>query len=212
MKRLFFALVVCGIFKICAQTPTAGDLVKIHSVSNAEMNAIVSPEEGSLIFNTDARTLYEFNGTDWNKFIDAPSRTVILNASGGSLPTATNTFFNLPLDATDIQYINSNYFNVTGTSKVTILKQGNYMISGEISTTNMPSGDTKFILAVFINGIRRGYLSRGFASLPGQDFWGTTGVLMYALNANDVVGIQYVLNAGGTTLNANFSNIGITKL
>ncbi|WP_442267604.1 hypothetical protein ACSIGC_08015 [Tenacibaculum sp. ZS6-P6] len=80
-------------------------------------------------------------------------------------------------------------YNVTGTGEVTILKKGNYLISGELSTTNMPSGDIKFILAVFINGVRQGYLSRGFASIPNQDFWGTTGTLMYPLNDNDIINI-----------------------
>ena len=75
----------------------------------------------------------------------------------------------------------------------------------------MPSGNTKFIWGLFTNGARHGYLSIGSSSLPSRDFWGTTGVIMYALNANDAVSIEYVLNAGGT-LNANFSNIGITKL
>lgn len=214
MKIINSVVLFCLLsFNAFSQAPTANDLVKIHSVTTLEMNAINLPMEGSLVFNTDENTTYEYNGANWNRFTtNEESKTVVLNGDGGSLPTQTNTFFDLPVDASNIQYINSTYFNVTNIGEITILEQGNYLISGEISTTNMPSGNTKYILALFINGVRSGYLSRGVANLPSQDYWGTTGVIMYSLAANDLVSIQYVINANGATLNANFSNIGITKL
>jgi len=212
MKQVLFALIFILGFGAYSQAPLADELVKIHSVSNAQMNAIVNPIEGTLIFNTDDRTCYYYDGVAWKTVNEPTSKTVILNRDGGSLPNATNTFFNLPVDASHIQTIDNTLYNVSGTAQITILEAGNYLLSGEISTTNMPSGDVKFILGVFINGTRRGYLSRGSVNLPSRDFWGTTGTLMYALQENDVVSIRYVLNAGGTPLNANFSNIGITKI
>ena len=78
----------------------------------------------------------------------------------------------------------------------------------------MPAGDTKYILALFIDGQRKGYLSRGFIRLQVQAFWGTTGIIMYRVEKDDIITIEYVINLGATdpTLNANFLNIGITKL
>ena len=174
----------------------------------------IDPLENDVWFdNTDVDNLITkiWDGSSW-KHIEVESKNVILNRTGGALPTATDTYFDLPVDATHIQSINTTYYNVIGPGEIKILKKGNYLISGGISTNNMPSGNTKFILGIFINGVGRGYLSRGFASLPNQDFWGTTGVIMYSLNENDVVKIRYVINAGGATLTATYLNIGITKL
>ncbi|QWX83608.1 hypothetical protein H0I23_14290 [Cellulophaga sp. HaHaR_3_176] len=212
MKNIFYSLIVLFYSNSVSSQVTEGLLVNIHSVTEAEMNAL-EPNSGSLVYNTTDTSIYVYGAGAWVRVnSEAESKTVILNRDGGNLPTATNTFFDLPVDARHVQNINTSYFNVSGTGEITILQDGNYLISGELSTTNMPSGSTKFILAVFINGARRGYLSRGFASLPNQDYWGTTGVLMYQLNANDIISIQYVINAEDSTLSANFSNIGITKL
>jgi len=187
-------------------------LVNIHSVTDSEMNNL-TPNSGALVYNTTDTAIYVYDTDTWIKVnSETESQTVILDRIGGDLPTRTNFFFDLPIDATHIQSLDAAYYNVSGTGEITILQDGNYLISSELSTTNMPSGSTKFILAVFINGVRRGYLSRGFASLPNQDFWGTTGTFMYQLNANDSINIQYVINAGGATLSADFLNIGITKL
>ncbi|WBX78003.1 hypothetical protein PG911_07035 [Tenacibaculum ovolyticum] len=180
--------------------------------------APLSPLENDIWFDTNnTPTLTKiWDDIDGWKMLIAPStesKTVILNRnSSTNLNTGTNTFYDLPLNTPQIQFINTSYYSVVENSEIKVLHDGNYLISGEISVTNMPSGDTKFILGVFINGIRRGYLSRGFTSFPSQDYWGTTGTLMYALNQNDLVNVRYVINAGGTTLNSNLLNIGITKL
>ncbi|WP_111710197.1 hypothetical protein [Lutibacter citreus] len=155
--------------------------------------------------------------TKWNIIESHESKTVILNSSTQkSLIAASNTFYTLPLTTSNVQTINSNYFEVSNSgpgSSIKILKDGNYLISGEISVTNMPSGGTKFILGVMLNSdsARIGYLSRGFASLPSKDYWGTTGTLMYKLKAGSVIKIRYVLNGSGT-INSDFLNIGITKI
>lgn len=213
MKHIIVIILLSFCLSSLAQTPAADELIQVHNVaSTTEMNSIVNPIEGSFVYNKSDNSMYIRTDTQWVKLAAPVSETIILNANGGSLPTQTNTFFDLPLTSSNLVVNNTDLYNVTGTSEITILKSGNYLISGELSTTNMPSGDTKYILAAFVNNVRVGYLSRGFASLPNTDFWGTTGILMYQLKANDVVKIRYVLNAGGQTLNANFSNIGITKI
>ena len=54
---------------------------------------------------------------------------------------------------------------------------------------------------------------RGNVNFPsGTNEWGTSGVLVFSFNANDVVSLRYVLNNSGTSLNARYFNIGIVKL
>ena len=201
------------------------------TTSNAEP---VNPLENDVWFdNTDATNvitkIYDHKNLTW-KSIEIESKTLILNRRFAPLPTNGNTFIPLPLRITDIENINSTYYEVTDLPlappgappvgcQITILETGNYLISGEISVINMPLGDTKYILALFINGARKSYLSRGFATIPGLPggptaFWGTTGIIMYRLTINDIITIEYVINLGATdpTLNANLLNIGITKI
>lgn len=65
MKNLLLPFFVCCVNFINAQAPTAGDLIKIHNITDAEMNAIVNPEEGSYAYNTTNKAMYFYNGADW---------------------------------------------------------------------------------------------------------------------------------------------------
>ena len=79
----------------------------------------------------------------------------------------------------------------------------------------MPAGDTKYELAILMNGNEAGYLSQGYASIPNitdEMGIGITGALMYVLAAEDKINIQYILDANVINLNAPFLKIGITKL
>ena len=64
-----------------AQTPQSDELVKIHSVTTVEMNAIVNPEEGSFAFNTDDKHMYQFDGTTWQKLLQSKSRVKSLTSN-----------------------------------------------------------------------------------------------------------------------------------
>ena len=79
----------------------------------------------------------------------------------------------------------------------------------------MPAGDTKYELAILMNGNEAGYLSQGYASIPNitdEMGIGITGALMYVLAAEDKINIQYILDTNVINLNAPFLKIGITKL
>ena len=58
--------------------PLNDELVVLHSATIAEMNAIVSPVQGSLIFNTDDNEVYERNDTGWNRISSDGSETKIV--------------------------------------------------------------------------------------------------------------------------------------
>ena len=194
------------------------------TTSNAEP---ANPLENDVWFDITNTTnvitkIYDHKNLIW-KSIEIESKTLILNRNFTDLPTNVDQFFPLPLRTTDIVNINSTYYEVTDLpinnatdpvgSEIEILETGNYLISGEISVINMPLGDTKYILALFINGVRKSYLSRGWVRLQGQAFWGTTGIIMYRLEKNDIITIEYVIKLGANVvLNGNYINIGITKL
>ena len=58
--------------------PLNDELIVLHHASTTEMNAIVSPLEGSLIFNTDDNEVYERNATAWNRISSDGSETKII--------------------------------------------------------------------------------------------------------------------------------------
>lgn len=228
-NKKHFPLLICFL-NICyfsyAQEVRAidnkGTIINVrNNTVKTSNNAPTNPLEGDVwIDDTQPDNLitYIWDLTDWSIIEADESKTVILNTQDNrSLTAATDDFFVLPLAVADIQTINNNYFEVSnyGTtgSSIKILKDGNYLISGEISVTNMPSGVAKFILGVFLNSTngRIGYLSRGFSNLPSSEYWGTTGTLMYNFKADDFILIQYVLN-GTSPINSDYLNIGITKL
>ncbi|MDN3205826.1 hypothetical protein [Algoriphagus sediminis] len=211
MRKLLFLLLFVPL-AVKAQTPEAGELFQIRSVTTSEMNNIDSPVEGTFIYNSDEKVIFFFDGNSWKP--NRVSSTIILNREGGNniLPTATNTYFDFPINSSHVQVNQGSTYSVTGNGEIRINEDGIYQLSASLSTSNLPAGNTKFILGVFLNGTLIGYLSRGFVTLPGRDFWGASGTLSYVLSAEDRVRFRYVLNAGGATLNAVFVNASITKL
>jgi len=69
-------LMLCSIYVYAA--PLSDELVVLHNTTTAEMNAIVSPIEGSLVFNTDDKEIYERNATAWNRISSDGSETKIV--------------------------------------------------------------------------------------------------------------------------------------
>ena len=62
-QRLYVSILLLLVVALAkAQTPNGEELVKIHSVSATEMDAILNPIEGSFAFNTNDRHMYQFDG------------------------------------------------------------------------------------------------------------------------------------------------------
>jgi len=81
MKKLYIVFHVLLLCQAEAVTPSSDILVKLHSVTTSEMNAIVSPVTGSLVFNTDDKEVYERNATDWKRMISDGSETHMVSGS-----------------------------------------------------------------------------------------------------------------------------------
>ncbi|MEM9077955.1 MAG: hypothetical protein AAGC43_12995 [Bacteroidota bacterium] len=197
------------------QAPATGDLIKVHNASQTEMNGLTGAEDGMLIFNEDTGQINFFSGSSWV----APSnesKTLVLNrASGGNnniIVNSTNTYYDFPVNASHELSNTGGIYQTLGNGRIRVNQTGTYFMSAAFSVRDMPAGDTKYIIGLFINGALRGYLTRGFASLPNQDWWGTSGTIIYPLQANDEVRFRYVVNNNGNALDAVFINVGITQL
>ncbi|UII76410.1 hypothetical protein LV716_01080 [Flagellimonas sp. HMM57] len=214
LGNLFF-LLLGGLTYSWSQAPNAGELVKVHNANQTEINDISGAEDGMLIFNEDTGQINFFSGSNWV----APSserKTLVLNrASNGNnnlIVNSTNTYYDFPVNVTHELSNTGGVYQTLGNGRIRVNQTGTYFMSASFSVRDMPSGDTKYIIGIFINGTLRGYLTRGFASLPNQDWWGTSGTIIYPLRANDEVRFRYVVNNNGNPLDAVFVNIGITQL
>lgn len=90
MKKLLYIVLLLVIKVTWAQAPTANELVSIHSATLAEINAMASPIEGSLIYNTNDKFLYQYNGTIWQKLTPEGNETKIV-ANGNVSISGTGT-------------------------------------------------------------------------------------------------------------------------
>ncbi|RXG24462.1 hypothetical protein [Leeuwenhoekiella aequorea] len=196
---------------------TVGALVPPR-MTDAQMRAISSPLDGSIVYNKDISSLFLFSSGNWNDLDrnDLPSlvlRKVFTDTTNTVVQTQTNTYAKFPLNSGDIENQDKLYFNIVSDGTFKILQGGNYMISAGFSVTNLPSGDKKYIIGVYRNNTLVGYLVRGNVNFPsGTNEWGTSGVLVFKLNAGDVLDLRYVLNNNGNKLAAKFFNIGVIKL
>ncbi|MEZ7494440.1 hypothetical protein QO206_03020 [Leeuwenhoekiella aequorea] len=196
---------------------TVGALVPPR-MTDAQMRAIPSPLDGSIVFNKDISSLFLFSSGNWNDLDrnDLPSlvlRKVFTDTTNTVVQTQTNTYAKFPLNSGDIENQDKLYFNLVSDGTFKILQGGNYMISAGFSVTNLPSGDKKYIIGVYREDVLIGYLVRGNVNFPsGTNEWGTSGVLVFKFNAGDKVDLRYVLNNNGNKLAAKFFNIGVIKL
>ncbi|MDA0178593.1 MULTISPECIES: hypothetical protein [Mesoflavibacter] len=218
----FFSTFTLSQVGINTSNPDDGSVLQIDSTTGAfvpprmtttQMNAIPTPLEGAMVYNTTTNAYYVFKNNNWTP---QSNRTLIVNrefpTNNNAILTPNNTYVDFPIGNANTISNNTDLYNVTANGTISINQAGNYLFTASLSSPNMPNGNTKYILALFINNTLVGYLNRGVATLQSTDYWGTSGAIMYPVNANDVIKIRYVINNNGTTIDAKFANIGVTKL
>ncbi len=87
---LLISFFMSGTYLTNAQVPKNDELVALHIVSSSEMNAITSPVQGSLIFNSDDNEVYQFNGTLWDRISSTGNETKIIEGDDITI-TGTGT-------------------------------------------------------------------------------------------------------------------------
>lgn len=200
--------------------PDDGSAFEIESTSGAfvpprmtaaQMNAIPSPLNGAMVYNTDTSSYYIYSDSSWKTISNS---SIVLNRSGGTVSTANNTYYDFPLGTSHILAGTGDpsVYTVLSNGTLRIEEAGIFVMTASFSVTNLPSGNHKYIIAVELNGNLIGYLTRGFVDMSGTDYFGTSGTLMYYLGVNDQITFRYVLNNNGNTVSARFFNIGVTKM
>lgn len=227
LSLLFLFFVTCTFAQvgIGTTTPSQSAILQLDStdkaflpprMTDAQMLAIPSPLNGSMVFNTTYNAMFVRTSNGWKNFFETSNASVVLNkvfASGNSsVSTSNNTYTNFPLTSSDVIAIDNANYAVTGNGRIKVTEAGIYMVTASFSVVNMPAGARKYVIGIYQNNALVGYISRGSANLDTVDEWGTSGSLSISANANDVVDIRYVLNNSGTSLEAKIFNIGITKL
>lgn len=198
---------------------TIGALVPPR-MTETQMLAISSPLDGSIVYNSTSSSLFLFSSGTWNDLTRPDLPAVVLRKDYEASPdnnvvnTATNTYYPFPLNTPELESIDNSFFQVVSNGTIKILQDGNYMISAGFAVSDLPSGDKKYIIGVYKGGNLIGYLVRGNVNFPSGSIneWGTSGVLVYSLKANDQIRLSYVLNNNNVNLDARFFNIGIVKL
>lgn len=213
---------------IGTETPDASSILELQStegglllprMTTAERDLIASPAEGLTIYNTTTKGL-EIYTDSWNSLTaedgGTPSLTMYRNLNGAANSiTSSNggsSFTQFPLGTTETTETDSEYFNVIGNGQVEILKTGSYLINASFSVRDLRSGSSKYILAVFIDNTRIGYMARGFAASTSQDYFGVSGTFQYHFTAGDVVNIKYLIDNGSNNLRGDLLHIGMIKL
>ncbi len=185
-------------------------------MTDAQMLAIVSPLNGSMVYNTTFNAMFVRTAGGWKNFFETSNPSVVLNkvfaAGNTQIATHNNSYYNFPLLASDALSIDNTQFSIPSAGRIKVNEAGVYMVTASFSVANMPPGTKKYIIGLYQNGNLVGYLSRGTATLDATDEWGTSGSLSVSAAANDQLELKYVLNNSGTPLEAKIFNIGITKL
>ncbi len=82
MKKTTISLFTLSMIFVLNAAPLSDELIVLQHATTAEMNAIASPTQGSLIFNTDDNEVYERNATTWKRISADGSETKIVDGNG----------------------------------------------------------------------------------------------------------------------------------
>ena len=186
-------------------------------MTTAQMEAIPTPLDGALVFNTTANNWYIRTEGVWQPFLRTETPSAILNrgsVSGGIVLTNDDTMTSFPVNENHVLSAGAGFYKLSANhGEVQVLKSGTYLISAGLSTTNMPVGNRNYRIEVSINGTNPLIITDGAVNLPNSDYWGTSGNIVLLLTAGDVINVQYILKgATSGTANAAFFNIGVSKL
>ncbi len=211
---------------IGVEVPNASSILELKSsdkglllprLTTAERDLIASPAEGLTIYNTTTQSLEVYTDS-WKRLTaeeeGTPSLTMYRNLAGTSIPTTSDSgnFDPFPLGTSHVTDIDTDYFEVVSEGKIKILRAGTYLINASWATRGLESGSTKYIFAIFKNGTRTGYMTRGFADLPNDDYFGASGTFQHVFAANDIVDIGYYIANTAITVPGDLMHIGIVKL
>src|SRR5690606_31484441 len=122
---------------------TTGALVPPR-MTNAEMNAIQNPLEGSIVYNTNFSALFMYSSDTWNNITRPDLPSIVLSKDWGQnndnnlVQTHLNTYYKFPLTQDEELSNEPNFFEVTSAGTIKIKRKGNYMITAGFSVNELP--------------------------------------------------------------------------
>ena len=221
---------------INTETPDPSSILDLNSddsglllprLNDLQRDAIADPATGLMIFNTDKNGIELNTGTsaapNWNLLASTEgSKTLTLYRDlgvGSNNITGDGSFVNFPLGTSNITEIDNDFFTVLSNGKIRLEQEGSYQINASWAVQNLSSGTNgtrKYIFAVFRGAERLGYLTRGFAAIPGPasntEYFGASGSFQFFFEAGDVIDIQYWIDNSGSPLDGDLLHIGLKKL
>lgn len=217
MKHLYILLkvfvLVFFVNQVNSQTPEGDLLVKLHEVTTANMNSIVDPPTGSLVYNTDEQSLFVHTGTIWANTktkIEAGDGVTISGLGTDSSPYRINTIKSTLTANSDGTYTFSNGID----SDVIITSSGGGNVplvtsadSNGTCVSQFEANETKDVViqGEYFDGDTR-------VNISGQTVNSVTVSSSTELTANVTAGntpgdydIQVITNGGTGTLTNGFS-------
>lgn len=185
-------------------------------MDKVQMEAITDVLDGAVVFNTTDQNWYIRIDGRWTPYSYNETPSVILNKENESI-TLTYQPLHIPLNSTHVLNNSPGYYEVAGSdtnlknATIKVLREGLYLVTAGMSTTNLPVGPRKYKVLLYVNGALASYLTSGYVNLSASDYWGTSGNSPVLLKAHDIVEIKYILDGTGQ-INGKFFNIGISKL
>lgn len=82
MKKVTFLILLTSLQFSTLYALAADELMEIHKVTSTEMNSIIAPQAGSLVYSTTEDTLYFYTGTAWKRLRSTGTETIINAGSG----------------------------------------------------------------------------------------------------------------------------------
>ena len=185
-------------------------------MSSEQMHSITEVLDGAIVFNSSERNWDIRIDGQWIPYTYHDTPSIILNKENGTLQQTFEPL-HIPLNSSNVLQNSDGYYEVVETAfnvqngTIRILRDGLYLVTAGMSTTNLPTGAKKYKVLLYVNGALVSYLTSGYVNLSASDWWGTSGNSPVLLQANDIVEIKYILDGTGT-IAGKFFNIGISKL
>ena len=228
-KKIFYiAFLILGLQSVQAQIDS-DLLLGLQTATTTEMNAILNPITGSLVYNTTDFSIYQYTGTGWARVFDSANNGTVgtkVNFGGRWTNTDLTTDLNVtnvvaPIFGTeDYKDDGNTLYEVSGNTLI-VKEAGRYDIRANFSLIGSSSGGTQQRTnatgRLAVNGTQVGARAASayirFASGQTQSSIHMSEIL--ELNANDVISIIMFRegNSGPVRFNAaDESSFMINKL
>jgi len=174
------------------------DILKILSLTQSQIDAISSPEESGIVYNSTTKKMNQYNGSDWEEVGSSQTPealpVIVLKSDDNTNTFSINSPLKLPWNVEKYKDSGFTHSNTTNNTRLIVDDEGTYQFSGRIRVYNGLSQRVQPTLKIYINGVVQNWsLDSGYIRNSGNasDFW--TLEFTYEpqkLNINDYVELE----------------------